>query len=209
MSTSFGLLTLTIYVCFWFGHLSSYYIFEYVDCRTPGRILTANLWGRHPALPPMFSLPRQRLCNTTTSRTGDTWANNDELLCLTSCQVHRVTSGRSSTVINQYTFQNSSLMQNFSLVGCTQSKHMYTVGNPRTGQKGWLVSWLVLWTKPTTKDDIRAEHELHSISKLFISQVIGFLSLFIFRRHSTREPAHNKVTYFILQAYTGTSISSS
>ena len=31
-----------------------------------------------------------------------------------------------------------------------------------------------------------------------------FFSLFIFRGHSTREPASGRVTYFILQAYTGT-----
>ena len=31
------------------------------------------------------------------------------------------------------------------------------------------------------------------------------LSLFIFRGHTTREPASNRVTYFILRAYTGTS----
>ena len=30
------------------------------------------------------------------------------------------------------------------------------------------------------------------------------LSLFILRRHSTREPASGRVTYFILRAYTGT-----
>ena len=34
-----------------------------------------------------------------------------------------------------------------------------------------------------------------------------FLSLFIFRGHSTREPASSRVTYFILQAYTGTFVS--
>ena len=37
----------------------------------------------------------------------------------------------------------------------------------------------------------------------FIFSVI-FLSLFIFRRHSTRKPASGRVTYFILRAYTGT-----
>ena len=31
-----------------------------------------------------------------------------------------------------------------------------------------------------------------------------FLSLLIFRGHSTREPTSGRVTYFILQAYTGT-----
>ena len=31
-----------------------------------------------------------------------------------------------------------------------------------------------------------------------------FFSLFIFRGHSTREPPSSGVTYFILQAYTGT-----
>ena len=37
----------------------------------------------------------------------------------------------------------------------------------------------------------------------------SFLSLFIFRGHSTREPASNRLTYFILRAYTGTSVSQS
>ena len=31
-----------------------------------------------------------------------------------------------------------------------------------------------------------------------------FFSLFLFRRHSTQEPASSRVTYFILWAYTGT-----
>ena len=31
-------------------------------------------------------------------------------------------------------------------------------------------------------------------------------SLFIFRGHSTREPALSRLTYFILWAYTGTSV---
>ena len=35
-----------------------------------------------------------------------------------------------------------------------------------------LVSYLVLWAQSTTKDYIKAEHKLHSTSKLFISQVI-------------------------------------
>ena len=36
-----------------------------------------------------------------------------------------------------------------------------------------------------------------------------FYSLFIFRRHPTREPASSTVTYFILRAYTGTDVSHS
>ena len=36
-----------------------------------------------------------------------------------------------------------------------------------------------------------------------------FLSLFIFRGHSTREPASDRETYFILRAYTGTGVSHS
>ena len=67
--------------------------------------------------------------------------------------------------------------------------------------------------RKTTNNYIRAEHKLHSISKLFILQVIilqvMFLSLFIFRGHSTREPASSRVTYFILRAYTGTGVSHS
>ena len=34
-----------------------------------------------------------------------------------------------------------------------------------------------------------------------------FFSLFILRGHSTREPASNRVTYFILRAYKGTGVS--
>ena len=36
-----------------------------------------------------------------------------------------------------------------------------------------------------------------------------FLSLFLFRGHSTREPASSRVTYFILPANTGTGVSHS
>ena len=58
------------------------------------------------------------------------------------------------------------------------------------------------------KDYIRAEDKLHSITKLYMTQVITmqviyFFSRFIFRRHSTRGLASNKETYFILRAYTG------
>ena len=71
-----------------------------------------------------------------------------------------------------------------------------------------LVSYLVLWAQSTRKDYIRAEHKLHSISDLFISQVITpqvmFLSLFIFHRYSTRESLSSRVTYFILRAFTET-----
>ena len=71
----------------------------------------------------------------------------------------------------------------------------------------------MLRAQSTTKDYIRAEHKLHSISTSFISQVITpqvmFFRLFLFRRHSTREPASGKLTYFILRAYTGTGVSHS
>ena len=39
--------------------------------------------------------------------------------------------------------------------------------------------------------------------------MVFFFSLFIFRGHSVREPASSRVTYFILQAYTGTGVSHS
>ena len=39
--------------------------------------------------------------------------------------------------------------------------------------------------------------------------VFVFFSLFIFRGHSTREPASSMVAYFILRAYTGTGFSRS
>ena len=35
---------------------------------------------------------------------------------------------------------------------------------------------------------------------------VCFFNLFIFREHSTREPASSRVTYFILQANTGKKI---
>ena len=67
--------------------------------------------------------------------------------------------------------------------------------------------------QPTTKDYIRAEHKLHTIPRLLFHKSSYhkscFLSLFIFRRHSTREPVSNSVTYFILRAYTGTGVSHS
>ena len=74
----------------------------------------------------------------------------------------------------------------------------------------------MLLAQSATKDYIRAEHKLQSISKLFISQVIipqvmfvygFFFSLFIFRGHSTREHASSRVIYFILRVYRGTGVS--
>ena len=70
---------------------------------------------------------------------------------------------------------------------------------------------MVLKAQSTTKDYIRAEHKLHTVFKLFISQVIipqvmfvclFVFSLFIFRGHSTQELDSGRVTYFILRAYT-------
>ena len=49
----------------------------------------------------------------------------------------------------------------------------------------------------------------HSFHKSSYHKSVFFFSLFIFRRHSTQEPASSRVTYFILRAYTGTSISQS
>ena len=50
-----------------------------------------------------------------------------------------------------------------------------------------------------------SRHARNSIDKkLKKAYDVIFLSLFIFRGHSTREPASSRVTYFILLAYTGT-----
>ena len=80
-----------------------------------------------------------------------------------------------------------------------------------------LVSELVLRAQSTTKDYIRAEHKLtlsagysfhkSSYHKSCFLKII--FSLFIFRGHSTQEPASSRLTYFILRAYTGTSVSHS
>ena len=71
----------------------------------------------------------------------------------------------------------------------------------------------MLSAQSTKKNYIRDEHKLLSISKFFISQAIipqvMFLRLFIFRGHSTREPASSRVTYFILRTYTETGVSHS
>ena len=48
----------------------------------------------------------------------------------------------------------------------------------------------------------------YSFYKSFYNKLC-FLSLFISRGHSTREPASKRATYFILRAYTGTSVSHS
>ena len=101
------------------------------------------------------------------------------------------------------------------------SDRQMSLANQRTGTPPYrvsqLVSQLVLRAQSTIKDYIRAEHKLHPICRLFISQVIipqviflyFFFSLFIFRGHSTREPASSRLTYFILRAYTETSVSQS
>ena len=41
-----------------------------------------------------------------------------------------------------------------------------------TSQKGYLLTYLVLWAQSTSKDYISSENKLHSISKLVISQVM-------------------------------------
>ena len=68
----------------------------------------------------------------------------------------------------------------------------------------------MLGAQSTTKDDIRAEHKLHSISSLFISQVIIPEVFFFFLAYLYSAGTQNgnlpsgRVTYFILRAYTGT-----
>ena len=81
----------------------------------------------------------------------------------------------------------------------------------------------MLSAQSTTKDYIKAEHKLHSISKSFISQVtipqvmffffffvvVVVFSLVLFRGHPAKEPAPSRVTYFILRAFTETGVSQS
>ena len=73
---------------------------------------------------------------------------------------------------------------------------------------------MVLWAQSTTKDYIRAEHKLHSVSPSYsfhksLYRKSFFSSLFLLRGHLTPEPASSRVTYFILRAYTGTGVSHS
>ena len=86
-----------------------------------------------------------------------------------------------------------------------------------------VVSWIVSWCLEPGQPQ-RITSSLNTNFTLLISQVIIpqimwvfvvvvlfclFFSLFIFRGHSTREPASGRVTYFISRAYTGTSVSHS
>ena len=48
---------------------------------------------------------------------------------------------------------------------------------------------------------------IYFTSHFITSHAFFYFSLFLFREHSTRELASNRVTYFILRAYTGTSAS--
>ena len=60
-------------------------------------------------------------------------------------------------------------------------------------------------------------HKLCVVVVVVVVVLFGFVfclffwgvSLFIFRGHSTREPASSRVTYFIQRAYTGTGVSHS
>ena len=70
------------------------------------------------------------------------------------------------------------------------------------------------WAQSTTKDYIRAEHKLHSISKLFISQVIilqVMISLAYLYSAGTQHGNLHQAGWpiFVLRAYTGTSVSHS
>ena len=72
----------------------------------------------------------------------------------------------------------------------------------------WLVCQLVGALSPVDHKGSHQGYKLHSISKLFISQVmipqvmfVVLFSLFIFHRLSTQEPASSRVTYFILRLH--------
>ena len=76
----------------------------------------------------------------------------------------------------------------------------------------YLVSWCFEPSQPqritsgqNTNFTLSPSHSFHESSY----HKSCFLSLFIFRWHSTREPASGTLTYFILRAYTGTMCSSS
>ena len=77
---------------------------------------------------------------------------------------------------------------------------------------GQLVSWSVELSQPqritsglNTNFTLSPSHSFYKSSY----HKSSFLNLFIFRGHSTREPASSRVTYFILRAYTGTGVSHS
>ena len=74
-----------------------------------------------------------------------------------------------------------------------------------------LVSWCFEPSQPkritsglNTNLTLSAGYSFHK-SSYHKSCVYFFFSLFIFRGHSTREPASSRLTYFILRAYTGVS----
>ena len=78
----------------------------------------------------------------------------------------------------------------------------------------YLVSWRFEPSQPqritsglNTNFTLSPSHSFHKSSYHKSCFFNFFFSLFIFRGHSTREPASNRVTYSILRAYTGTGVS--
>ena len=53
----------------------------------------------------------------------------------------------------------------------------------RKQSKSWLVSWLVLWAQSATKEYIRADHKLHSISKYSFRKSFYHKYFFFFLAH--------------------------
>ena len=118
-------------------------------------------------------------------------------------KVNNSSTESSDTVLK---LTESSMVTESTRICVTSSSTLFwSTGPPRRE----LVSWCFEPSQPQKKTKkIRAKRKLLSISKSFISRVIipqvMFLSLFILRGHSTREPASGRMTNFILRAYTGT-----
>ena len=96
---------------------------------------------------------------------------------------------------------------------CTSVSRHITL---RSRRVRWLVSCCSEPSLPqritsglNTEFTLSPSYSFHKSSYYKSWVFVLFFSLYIFRRHSTREAASSRVTYFILQADTGTSVSHS
>ena len=103
---------------------------------------------------------------------------------------------------------NSHCVRRWLCVGRVKVAATVTLNsNNQFPEEAFLVSWCFepsqprrITSGPKTNFTLSPSHSFHESSY----HKSCLCSLFIFRGHSTREPASSRVTYFILRAYTGT-----
>ena len=117
-----------------------------------------------------------------------------------------------STYKSPFQLSSATLLQEER--GCVNYTVFFFFNPPtRLYAVGQLVSWYFEPSYPqwitsglNTNFTLSPSYSFHKSS---YHKSFGFFNLFIVHGHSTREPASNRVTYFILRAYTGTVVSHS